>query len=346
LAISALAEKGQAREAQALISGLLDRVESRAVAASLLVEYTWLALDQKQLDPAEEALRAALKIAQAAEGGAADPALAEACFFVAEGRFEEAAYDRAAELYRIASSLAGEGEWAARSLYKEGFCHLNLGREADAVRSFARLVEEHPGCELWGEGLFLLGEAHYRAERFEQAAAAFEQLLRDAPRHETVHKALFRLGLAQARLEHWTGCEAALSRLLREAPGFENAVEAELWRGRALAARRNGRGARQAFERVIALDRGVLAARARLELGRMSRADGDSEQGLSHFLKVAVLYAHEAEVSEALYLAGQCLEELGQPEQAAAQYEEMLERTPKSELAADARARLQELKRK
>jgi TolA-binding protein len=196
LAISALAEKGQVREAQALISGLLDKVEDRAVAASLLVEYAWLALDQKQLDQAEESVRAALKIARAGEGAAADPTLAEACFFVAEGRFEGAAYDRAAELYRIASSLGpseGEGEWAARSLYKEGFCHLNLGREADAVRAFARLVEEHPGCELWGEGLFLLGEAHYRAERVEEAAAAFEQLLRAAPRHETVHKALFRL---------------------------------------------------------------------------------------------------------------------------------------------------------
>ena len=87
-------------------------------------------------------------------------------------------------------------------------------------------------------------------------------------------------------------------------PEFENAVEAELWRGRALAARKKTRGARQAFERVIALDRGVLAARARLGLGHMSRDEGDLDEALSQYLKVAFLYAHEAEVSEALYHAG------------------------------------------
>ena len=57
-----------------------------------------------------------------------------------------------------------------------------------------------------------------------------------------------------------------------------------------------------------------------------------------------MLYGNEEEVSEALYLAGACLERLGDPARASSQYEELVAKYPKSSFAAEARERLAELK--
>jgi TolA-binding protein len=93
----------------------------------------------------------------------------------------------------------------------------------------------------------------------------------------------------------------------------------------------------------VARDRGVLAARARLEIGRLHFEAGDKDAALSEFLKVAVLYAHAEEVAEGLFLAAKCLESQGDPSRARAQYQEIVEKHPKSSFAEAARARLREL---
>ncbi len=61
------------------------------------------------------------------------------------------------------------------------------------------------------------------------------------------------------------------------------------------------------------------------------------------FLKVAVLYASEEEVAQALLEAGGCLETLGDPERAGSQYREILERHPNASAASAARERLSKL---
>jgi TolA-binding protein len=347
VAVATLVEAGRTKEAKALIGGLLDGVQAQGVAASLLVEHAWVALDSAGVDEAEDSVRAAAKIAEAAgeQGAAAGTAVAEAAFFVGEARFEAGEQQRAADLYALAATKGTE-QVAARACYKEGFARLALGDDAGAVRAFTALCERHRTSELVGEGLFLLGETHFRAGRYAEAATALQRLRQEQPRHEVLPKALFRLGVAEAQLGRWAEAEEALTRLLRDTPEFENAVEAELWRGRALAERKNARGARAAYERVIALDKGVLSARARLGLGALAHAAGEHEEALSQYLKVAVLYAHEDEVSQALLMAGQCLEDLGDTERAAAQYRELVEKYPRSELAARARERLRGLQQK
>ncbi len=123
-------------------------------------------------------------------------------------------------------------------------------------------------------------------------------------------------------------CDAALARLAKDAPDFPNLAEAELWRGRALAALNKARAAGQAFGRVLSLDAqtgaGVLSARARLGLGKLSHSDQRFEEALSDFLKVAVLYSDDEAVAEALYLAGVCLEALGDPANALLRYQEVV----------------------
>ena len=206
---------------------------------------------------------------------------------------------------------------------------LQAGDElTEAAAAFERLVQGFGGHDLAGESLFLQGESLYRAEQFAAAVAPLQRLTTERPEHASVPKALFRLGLAQGRLERWKECDAALTERLRRAPDFELGAEADLWRGRALAAQGNRRGARAAFDRVVARDKTVLAARARIGIGQLALEAGEAEDALAEFLKVALLFADPEEVAHALYLAGTALEAMGDVDRARAQYRELIEEHP------------------
>ena len=66
-------------------------------------------------------------------------------------------------------------------------------------------------------------------------------------------------------------------------------------------------------------------------------------QQRNQFLKVALLYAHDEEVANALYMAGQCLEQMGQTDGARERYREILDDHPETTFAGAARERLQAL---
>jgi TolA-binding protein len=328
-------DAGRPGEGQRVLEELLRQLDDPAVAVEVLLEGAYLALEEDDVDRADAQVQVAARRSQGA------PAVAEASFFVGEARFAAGEDARAIALYRAAA--AEESPVRASALYKLGFALMRTGALEEAAAAFATVVEEHPGHELWGESLFLAGEALYREGRLEEAARLFERLRREAPEHQILPKALFRQGLAHGRLEHWQACEDALTRLARAAPEFPNLTEAELWRGRALAAQRKTRAARQAFERVVAGDKGELAAQARLGLGRLLEREGRTDEALSEFLKVALLYAHEEEVSEALYRAGTCLEAQGDREKALEQYRVVVDQHPRTRFADTARKALERL---
>jgi len=335
-AAGAISEGGDPKGADKLYAKLLETTQDASVAVGICIERAYLALDAEKLDAAETQVRTAYKYVPE------DAPLAEAFFFIGEARFELGEDERAAELYAIAA-MAAEPSVAQRALYKGGFANLRRGSYDPAVRCFSQLVSEHPNSELFGESLFLTGETHYRAGRYGQAVQWLLRVRKEATGHEVTPKALFRLGLAQGKRERWSEASEVLAELVRRFPDFPNGVEAELWRGRALAKQEKRRGARQAFAKVIENDRGVLAAQARIELGRIALAEGDREAALSEFLRVAVLYAHEEEVAEALFLAGQVLEAQNEREGAIAQYREAVTKYPEAQYAQSAKERLEAL---
>ena len=316
---------------------LLDEVSTRGGSGQgALVEGAWIALEEGAPDVAAERVELALS------AGPADAALAEASFFVAEAFFAAGDDERALPFYRTAADTEGS-PLPDEALYKMGFAHLRRGEPEPARDCFARLVSEHPGSELRGEALFLQGEAAYQLADYDGAVAPLSQVLSEQPGHQVAPKARFRLGLSLAELERWDEAEGQLTRLAQDVPDFPNLAEAELCRGRCLAAQRLERAARAAYERVIDMDEGVLAARARIGLGRMRLDADDPEEALSDFLKVVLLYAHDEEVSEAMFLAGRCLEQMGETNRARDQYRELVNDHPDSAFAERARTRLQAL---
>ncbi|RMH01692.1 MAG: hypothetical protein D6702_10700 [Planctomycetota bacterium] len=335
-AAAARRDAGDPRAAADLLAATRDRLEDPALRAGLEVERCYLLLDAGDPEAAEAAVRAALDLTSE------DPTAAEAAFFVGEAWFEAGEDVRAARLYTAAAAVP-DCPVADRALYKLGYAELRSDRPEPAAAAFARLISEHPTSELVGESLFLQGEALFRLGRYPEAIEPLRRLRAELPQHEAMDRCLFRLGLALCQVESWQEAADVLAELARRYPDFANGVEGELWRGRALAALDQDRAARQAFERVLARDRGVLAARARLGLGKLALASEDLEGALSEFLKVAVLYAHDDEVAEGLWYAGLCLERLGDADRAAEQYREILRNHSDTPFAARAGDRLREL---
>ncbi len=341
LAGAALKDEGKPLEARVVYEDLLRASRDRDVQVSALIECAWLAIDAKDADEAEALVRTTWKLTPQA---ATQAALAEASFFVGELRF--AAHDeaRALALYELAE-LHGAPGLKAQALYKCGFTRLRNDEFDAAALCFARVASEHAAHELAGESRYLLGESHARAKHFDEAIEALAAFVAQMPRHASVPKALLRLGVAHGELGHWSQCEAALGELARRAVDGESNAEADVWRGRAAAQRKDARAAKAAFERVLAKDRGVCAARARIELGRLATAAHDDEEALAQFLKVALLYDGGEVVAEASYLAGEVLERLGRVDKAKARYRELVEKQPESAFATLARARLDALAR-
>lgn len=333
--LAALSEARQFEAAEALLEECQRSLTSRSLAGEALLEAAYLALARQDPGRAEAALGRARK------AGASPAGLAEAAYHLGEAQL--AAGDPLRALTHFAGAAlepaGATNPRAADALYKLGFVHLSRGETEPAAEALAALLERHPASEQVGEARFLLGECAYREGHFEEAARRLAPLCADAP-DELRAKALFRSGAALGELGRWNECEAALAELARAFPQFPNLAESELWRGRALLAQGKPRAARGAFERTLALDQGELAAGARLGLGRLAETEGRLEDALSEYLKVALLYAHEASVAEALLAAGRVLEAQGNAAKAAARYQELCSQHPGSDLVGRARERL------
>ncbi|QDU85959.1 tol-pal system protein YbgF [Planctomycetes bacterium Pla163] len=267
-----------------------------------------------------------------------DPNLAEAAFFVGESRYAAGLDAQALELYDLAARTTGTTR--ERALYKGGFTALRLEDWPGVDARFGAFAAEFGKSPLLGEVLFLLGEARYRTGDDAGAIEALALMRTRFAQHELATKARFRLGLAQSRAGLHADAARTLADLVRTAPDFDARAEAELWRGRSLAALGDGRAARAAFAAVLERDKGLLSARARLELGALSLAANDLDDALSQFLKVAVLYEACDEVADALVRAGGVLERQGETSAALAQYREVVKDHADSPFASAAKGRI------
>lgn len=309
-------------------------VKGPAAVAAAKVEQGFTQLDAGNIE-------AAARLAVAArQADPKNPQAAELLFFIGEAYFKAEDDAKAAPLYTAAAE-SGSDEVAERALYKAGFSLLRRGDNAPAAASFGKVVERFPNGALAPESMFLAGEALYRDGQDKESVAWLRRMLKTAPGHASRAKALFRLGIAEGRLENWRGSADALTELVAKTPDFQSVVEAELWRGRALSRLDERRAARQSLSRVVEKDKGILSAQARIELGRLSEKENDAEAAISEYLKVAVLYGHADECAEALVRGGDVLARTGEAEGAKAQYEEAVNKYPKTEWAAEARKRLE-----
>jgi tetratricopeptide (TPR) repeat protein len=118
--------------------------------------------------------------------------------------------------------------------------------------------------------------------------------------------------------------------------------EAQLWR---IAAGTADAGQLAAWERTIDKLPEALRAGPYLVYGRALGRSGKAEQAAIALLRVSILYPDEHRLAaEALWSAGQMLENAAQPREAAGLYRELVRDYPQTQVAAGAKDRLNELK--
>ena len=269
------------------------------------------------------------------------PFARDAAFELGEQLYAAGDFDGALANYAKAQ---GDGSRVAdAALYKSGWCRFQKEQWNEAAELFAQVPAKYSKSPLCGESLYLAGESLYRAGSFEKALAPLDDFLKGWPKHDHRAHGLFRAGECLGELGRYEESSEQLTKLAREFPQFELKSEADLWLGRDLLAMKRTNDALARFDAVIAADRGVLAARAHLGRGEVLVAQGKLEDALGEFLKVSLLFSSEPEVARSLWLAGQCLEQMGDKEKAMARYRELIEQHSKSTEAKNARARLTEL---
>ncbi len=302
------------------------------------LEAAWIRLDLGQLEPAEKHLQDAI------QQGVFGPRAAEAAFFLGEAHYKASAYNKAFGWYQIAIGAPGT-QVADQALYKAGFSKLQAEQPAQAAPLFAKLTTDFPDSPLLGETLYLLGEAHWRADQPQSAIAPLQRVRKDFPKHAVLPKALFRLGQALRATGEASQAQSVLSQLVKGHGDFEAWAEAELERGLCLVAMDRKREALAAFERVVQKDKGILGARARIQIGLWHEQKGDTETALAEYLKVVFLFEHPDEVAEAMYRAGTCLEKTDDQKAAIRQYDSASKKHPKTTFGKKSKQRLQELQR-
>jgi len=348
-----LAPDGERTPETALVAALaLDEGGDARAAAALLEDATrrwpqWSGRDRLayqralSLRKSGDEKKAAALLTKFEKELSESPLAAQAAFALGEQAYAAGDFDGA--LTHYARAAADGSPVADAALYKSGWCQFQKERFAEAAAAFAQVALRFEKSPLAGESRLLAGESHYRAGAFERAAETLAEFLKLHPRHELRAKGLFRLGLACGELSHMDECADALTKLEREFPDFELKAESDLWLGRALLAKKRTNDALSRFDAVIQADRGVLAARAHLGRGDALLAQGRLDDALGEYLKVSLLFSSEPEVARSLWLAGQCLEQMGDPEKAKARYRELVGRHAQAPEAEQARARLKEL---
>ncbi len=293
----------------------------------------------RDLDRPEDSQRCLVMLENEFQGSKLAP---DAAFERGESLFAAGDFRAALEAYQGARNRGSRVRDLAT--YKSGWCQFRVEDYPAAARTFLEVNQNFPESVVAGESLFLAGECLYQQEQYDQVRRVLADFLDRYPDHESKPKALFRYGIAQGELGSFEECLSSLQKLEKAAPDFEQRLEAELWIGRSLLAADRLQEAERRFQKVADRDRTVLAARAILGLGHCAMARKDYKTALGEFLKVALLYEGTEEVPEALWFAGNCLEESGDLERAADRYRELIENHPDHPRSQIARERVSQIR--
>lgn len=233
-----------------------------------------------------------------------------------------------------------EGRFRARALYRIGFSYLQEEEYAPAEQAFAAIETMGDGEPLYLEAVFLVGECQLNRDQHADAAPRFALLLERDPDHDRAATSRLKLGECAVVLGRPDDAVIQLEAFLHGGPPEPEQARANLWLGKARMARGEHERAQEALHKVTELSDGELAAEAQYRIGESRRLDGELQDAADAFVVLSILYAHDKWVCKGLLAAGQCFEQLEEPDKAKRFYQELLTRFPNAQESREAKARL------
>ena len=315
--------------------------------ASLWYEKAWC---QRELGRNEEARQTYGRVLELdapsgsdAIGGVRDHAMLELAELEADaGRYQQAA-GLLRRLQQRTDGSEGASQLRRQAGYRLGLCEFELGRHEQAAAELEAWLNDDPDRELVPSAHLLCAESHINAGRCGRAIEHLNRLVDAHPGDDTYGPGLLRLGTCHAELHNWPQSEQAFVTYLRRFGDSELWFQAQFGIGWAQENQGGYEQAISSYRDVTARHQGPTAARAQFQIGECLFALERFDAAVRELVKVDILYAYPEWSAAALYEAGRCYQQTGNPVDARTQYEQVRRDYADSSWAELAEQRLEEL---
>jgi len=336
LGLSQLGLEQNAEAAQTL-SGLLTATPDYSGAENARYQLAWaLMLSDRRDDAVKEFAKLAKEYPESSLA-------AEAQHHIGEFFYDRKDYEKAAVAYYDAMNAAGKTPLGEKAAHKLAWAYYHSDDFAGALKTFGYQVSTYANGPLKADAQFMVGECYFEQEKYAEALAAYTSTegLKNA---DFQALALLHAGESAGQLKQWQQSHDLLAKCVQQFPESPYLPQALCEQGWALQNLGKPDDALKLYEQVIAKTNSETAAKAQFMIGEIQFEKKQHAEAVKSFFKVVYGYSVPRWQSEACYEAARCFEVLKKPTQAISMYEELVSRFPESQMAADAEARLAELK--
>ncbi len=231
-------------------------------------------------------------------------------------------------------TVGATGEQRALAYYLVGESQLALKKSAPAKAAYQRVVKEYPQSAPAPYAQLAIGVLEENDGQLQNARAAYDAVVTKYGKSEVVGEARLRAANATLNLGRFDEAATAFQSALNDSPAAQWKAEAQIGLADAFFGAKKWTQAGAAYQSALQ----VLAANDERRAGLQLRA-GDSAFNAKDYEKAQAAYANLGQnttptvAENALYFRGRALFELKRNEEAAQQFEALLQRFPKSEKA-------------
>lgn len=297
----------------------------------------------------------------------------EAAFQAGECSCKTGDYDRAMEYYRRVVTSYPRSARCEESMYLIGWCMVTIGDHRNALDQFIAFIRKYPNGRLTDDAWFSLGQCYERLNDPADAITCYRELINRFPGSEYYSQArarlraleqggyppgtgypfhtdreLYDMGHTALMNRDYNGARTSFDELIRRYPNSSWADDALLWKGKSYAEERNWKDAAKAFSDFLFrhTDSELRSdAHFNFAWSLYQQAIAESgrrlfEQAATEFSSFGYAFSTHPWAPEAVYLAGDCYDRVGNATTARRYFQETINRYPGSTAAQKARERL------
>ncbi|HUT12727.1 MAG TPA: tetratricopeptide repeat protein [Thermoguttaceae bacterium] len=274
-----------------------------------------------------------------------DHALAtDSLCLVGDYEYRQKNYKEAARVYYNAMQKAGKTKLGEEISYKLGWSYYLVDDFDRGQAMFLYQRKTWPEGTLLAEATFMEAECFFKQKKYQEALDLY--LTVGTPGNEDMQVlTLLHAGNAAGQLKQWQQSLDLLSKCVEQFPASKYLPQALYEKGWALQKLDKPDEAMPIYQQVIAQTDQEPAARAKFATGAIYFGRGEHADAIINYIDVASNYAIPDLQADALWEAARCYEVIRKIPQAINQYEKLVNQFPQSAKAAQAKTRLEELKK-
>lgn len=300
-------------------------------AAPALVRVGWALLEQQKYAEATTLL-------QQAEGKVKAPEK-KAELFLLKGRSLAAQNKHAEAATAYDAGLAAAPKWSRsdETLLAAADSLLAEKKLDDAKKRIDQLRRDFSGSPLLAQAEWRFGDIARQQKNYDQAATSFQKAISLKPEKLLLARALYSLASVEFAQQKFEQAKQTIDKLLAEAGDAEVAADAKFLRGLAQKQLKRFKEAAEDITAYLATEpsaENAVDARYALALCRVGA--GDNAAAITELEKLASNQADSPRQEEILYELGHAYLVSKDSAKAAATFEKLIERTPQSDISAEA----------